>query len=135
MGTPTSTLLRFAAVCGAVIAWSGASAANDLVPSITLQTGATFTRSPGVGNDSNGYFVAATPTLMYFVEGERSLFSLTYSFTGSLDTNLPNGIANRLAVVTTHDLDPRTRLLVGGEALQALIGNYLLVRRADATPP
>lgn len=116
-----------------MLAWGSASAANDLVPSITLQTGATFTRTPGAGNDTNGYFVAATPTLMYFVEGERSLLSLTYSFTGSLDTNLPNGIANRLAIVTTHDLDPRTRLQVGGEALQALIGNYLLVRRADAT--
>src|SRR5205823_2013511 len=39
----------------------------------------------------------------------------------------------RLAIATTHDLSPTTRLLFGADALQALIGNYLLVNRSAST--
>ena len=125
------TSLRAAALCGALALWASPSSADDIIPSLSVQTGVTFTRSPG--NDSDDYFVAATPQLSYFLERGRALVVLTYSFTGSLNTVLPNGIANRLALVSTYDLSPRTRLLVGGEGLQSLIGNYLVVRRAAAT--
>lgn len=131
---PISSLLRAAAACGAVVASAllpRTAAANDLVPSVAVQTGVTFTRSPG--NDSNNYFVAATPQLSYFIDGERSLAAITYSFTGSLNSFLPNGVANSLAIATSHELSPKTRLLLGANALQSLIGNYLLVRRAAAT--
>lgn len=106
------------------------ASAGDFVPSLSLQTGVTATRSPIQGGNTDDFFVAATPQLMYFVEGERTVAVLSYSFTGSLNTVLPNGIANRLAAATVHDIDPRTRLLFGVDALQALIGNYLLVNRA-----
>lgn len=128
----TSFLLRAAALCGALALWASPSAADDLIPSLNLQTGFAFTRSPG--NDSDDYFVAATPQLTYFIEGERALVSITYAFTGSLNTFLPNGIANHLTLATTYDVSPKTQLLFGADALQALIGNYLLVQRAAATP-
>lgn len=126
-----SFLLRALALCGALFATTSSAKADDLVPSLSLQTGVTFTRSPN--NSTNDYFVAATPSITWNIEGERVLVATTYSFTGSLNSVLPNGIANRLAINTAYDVDPRTRLVVGVEGLQALIGNYLLVRRAPAT--
>ncbi len=127
----TSLHLRAAALFGTLALWGSPSVADDFVPSVGVQTGFTFTRSPG--NNSDDYFVAATPQLIYFIESGRTLVSITYSFTGSLNTVLPNGVANRLAVQTAYDLAPKTRLLFGAEALQALIGNYLIVRRAAST--
>jgi hypothetical protein len=132
-GRSTSLVrVRAAALSLSVVAalglWASPSAADDFVPSVSLQTGVTFTRTPG--NDSDDLFVAATPQFIYFIEADRALVALTYSFTGSLNTVLPNGIANRLAVTSTYELAPRTRMLFGAEALQALIGNYLLVKRA-----
>ncbi|MBX3231210.1 MAG: hypothetical protein KIT84_09735 [Labilithrix sp.] len=115
----------------ACIAWATPAAANDFVPSVTLQTGATVTRGPGINTD--GYFAAATPQLSYFIEGDRKLIQLTYAFTGSIDTVLPNGVSNRLAITTAAEVTPTTRLLFGVEGLQALLGNYILVRRATNT--
>jgi hypothetical protein len=87
----------------------------------------TYTRSPG--NDSDDTFVATTPELSYFFTSERTQVGLTYSFTGSLNSYLPNSFANRLALSTAYDVGPRTRLLFGLEGLQTSIGNYLLVKR------
>ncbi len=127
------SLLRAAALLAAVAsaAWPSRAAADELVPSLSLQTGVTATRSPG--NDTDDYFVAATPQLAYFFGTERLQMGVTYSFTGSLNSVLPNGIANRLAVTSAYDLAPATRLLFGMEALHASIGNYLLVRRSANT--
>ena len=125
---------RAAAACGALVAcvaFSRTAAAGDFVPSLSLQGGVTATRTPGANTDD--FFVAATPQLIYFFEGERTLYTIGYSFTGSLNTELPNGIANRLAFAAATDLTPRTRLVLGADALQSLIGNYLLVKRAAAT--
>jgi hypothetical protein len=130
----TSLFVRAVAICGTLAVGAlvpGTAAADDLVPSLGLQTGFTLTRTPG--NDSNDYFVAATPQLIWFIERDRALIAVTYSFTGSLNSVLPNGIANRLSVVTTYDIAPKTRLIFGADALQALIGNYLVVRRSAAT--
>lgn len=120
-----------AAVVAGLSLWPSASRADDVVPSIGVQTGVIITRSPG--NDSDDYFVAVTPAISYFIEGERTLLQLTYSFTGSLNLVLPNAIANRLGAAFSYDVSPRTRLLIGAEGLQSLFGNYLLVRRAPAT--
>jgi hypothetical protein len=120
-----------AALCGAIVAWATPSSADDLVPSLSVQTGVTYIRSPG--QDSDDYFVAATPSLTYFIDGERVDYAITYSFTGSLNSELPNAIANRLALATATELSPTTRLLLGAEALQSMIGNYLLVRRSAQT--
>jgi hypothetical protein len=118
-----------AAAC--LLLCSGTSHADDVVPSIGVQTGVLVTRSPG--NDSDDFFVAVTPAISYFIEGERTLLQLSYAFTGSLNLVLPNGIANRVGAALSYDVSPRTRLLIGAEGLQSLIGNYLLVRRAPAT--
>jgi len=128
-----TSLLRAAALCAFALASSlpSTAAANDLVPSLGIQTGVTLTRSPG--NDTNDYFVAATPQLMYFIEHERALIAINYAFTGSLNTVLPNAVANSLSILTSYDLAPKTRLLFGANALQSLIGNYLVVRGAGAT--
>jgi len=104
------------------------AAADEWVPALSTQTGATYTRSPGF--DTNDYFVAATPSLGYFFGTERVQVGVTYAFTGSLNSELPNGIANRGALTLAYDVGPVTRLLFGFEALHASIGNYLLVRRA-----
>lgn len=129
----TSSLLRAAAAFGALAisaSLPSTASANDLVPSVSLQTGFTFARTPG--NDTNDYFVAITPQLLYFVEAERTLLTLSYAFTGSLNTVLPNGVANRLGMLMSYDVAPKTRLILGADALQSLIGNYLLVRGAGA---
>ena len=125
------TWLRAVAVCGTLALWASPSAADDIIPALTLQTGVTYTRSPG--NDSDDYFVAATPSVSYFLEGDRTLAIFRYAFTGSLNSVLPNGIANELSALASYDVAPRTRLLFGAGALQALIGNYLVVRRSAAT--
>jgi hypothetical protein len=116
------------ALCGALVAWAPSAMADEIVPALSLQTGFTFTRQPG--NDSDDYFVAATPSITYLMELDRLTLSATYAFTGSLNLTLPNGIANRLVLTAAYDLSTRARLLFGVEALQALVGNYLLVRRA-----
>ena len=103
------------------------AAADEFVPALRSQTGVTLTRSPG--NDSNDFFVMSTPELGYFFGNERTQVGITYSFTGSLNTELPNTIANRLALSLAHDVNERTRLLFGLEALQTSVGNYLLVKR------
>lgn len=104
------------------------AAADEWVPAVSLQTGVTYTRSPGF--DTDDYFVAATPSLGYFFGTERVQMGVTYAFTGSMNSELPNGIANRGAVTLAYDVGPATRLLFGVEVLHASIGNYLLVRRA-----
>ena len=104
-----------------------AAAADELVPALRTQAGVTLTRSPG--NDSDDIFVMTTPELGYFFGSERTQVGITYSFTGSLNTVLPNTIANRLALSLAHDVNERTRLLFGLEALQTSVGNYLLVKR------
>lgn len=109
----------------------GEAAADELVPSLNVQTGVTVTRSPG--NDTNDYFVAATPAVSYFLGTERLQLGLTYSFTGSINTELPNAIANRVAITAATDLSPTTRLLFGVEGLVATIGNYVLIRRSAST--
>lgn len=127
--------MRAVALGAAVAAWASLSAdaaADEFVPRLGVQTGVTITRSPG--NDSDDYFVAATPELGYFFGTERTQVGIIYSFTGSLNTFLPNGIANRLALTLAYDAGPRTRLLFGVEALQASLGNYLLVKRTTDTP-
>jgi len=128
------SLSRAVALCGALVAsalLSSTAAADELVPALRVQTGITALRS--LQGDSNDYFVAATPELSYFFGSPRTQAGITYSFTGSLNTELPNGIANGLGLTLSHDLSERTRLLLGAEALQASIGNYLLVRRGAAT--
>ncbi len=119
------------ALGGALVLWTTSASADQFNPSLSIQTGMTFTRQPG--NSTDDYFVAATPAISYTIEGDRVALALSYSFTGSLNTVLPNGIANRAAAQLAYDWDPRTRLLFGVEGLQALIGNYLLVRRAAET--
>lgn len=104
-----------------------AAAADELVPALRTQAGVTLTRSPG--NDSDDIFVMTTPELGYFFGNERTQVGITYSFTGALNTALPNTIANRLALSLAHDVNERTRLLFGLEALQTSVGNYLLVKR------
>jgi len=133
LSRPSSFFARASAIAGflGLAFWADPSRADDIVPSLSLQTGVLITRSPG--NDTNDYFVAATPSISYFIEGNRTLLQLSYSFTGSLNTVLPNGIANRVGAAFSYDISPTTRLLIGAEGLQALIGNYLLVRRAPAT--
>ncbi|MBS2012667.1 MAG: hypothetical protein JST00_07270 [Deltaproteobacteria bacterium] len=128
---PRTHLLACAALGLAVALAPGDARADDIVPSLSVQTGVLITRSPG--NDSDDYFVAATPAISYFIEGQRTLLQLTYAFTGSLNMVLPNGVANRLAAAYSYDISPATRLLIGAEGLQSLIGNYLLVRRSAAT--
>lgn len=117
-------------MCGALLATAlvpCAALADELVPALRSQAGVTYTRSPG--NDSDDYFVATTPELSYFFGSERTQVGITYSFTGSINTFLPNTIANRLALSAAYDVDPRTRLLFGIEGLQTSIGSYLLVKR------
>jgi len=123
--------LALAAASAALAVFAPPAAADELVPALSVQTGVTFTRSPG--NDSDDYFVAATPSLTYVYEGDRWVTSATYAFTGSLNTVLPNGIANRLLLTAAYDVGPKTRLILGAEGLQAMVGNYLLVRRAADT--
>lgn len=125
-----------AALAGAFVAvmtCTSPCAADDLVPSVSVQTGATFIRSPVQDGKIDDYFVAATPALTYFIDGERTLYSITYAFTGSLNSELPNSVANSLALATATDVGPNTRLLFGASALQSLLGNYLLVRRSADT--
>jgi hypothetical protein len=121
-------------LCGAVVAsatWTAPCAAGDFVPAIRVQTGVTAVRSPG--NDSNDYFVSASPELGYYDGTERLSVGVIYSFTGSLNTFLPNALANSLTLTTAYDVTPTTRLLLGADALQSSIGNYLLVRKTAAT--
>jgi hypothetical protein len=128
------SFVRALALCGALVASTSipqTAAAGEFVPALRVQTGVTIARSPG--NDSNDYFVAATPELGYFFGTERTAIGITYSFTGSLNSELPNGIANGLALTLAYDVAPTTRLLFGADALQSSIGNYLLVRRTAAT--
>ena len=123
----------FAALAGAFVTWASPCAADDLLPSFSVQTGATFIRSPVQDGKIDDYFVAATPALTWFIDGERTLYSITYAFTGSLNSTLPNSVSNSLALATATDVGPNTRLLFGASALQSLLGNYLLVRRASDT--
>lgn len=131
------SFVRAVALCGAVVGAASASlpstaSAGDLVPALRIQTGVTAVRSPG-SDPTNDYFVAATPELSYYFGTERTTVGITYSFTGSLNSELPNGIANGLSLLLAYDVAPKTRLLFGVDALQASIGNYLLVRRTAAT--
>lgn len=129
----SSQILGAGAFAAALLAWSSAARADDLVPSLSIQTGFTFTRTPSPGQTADDYFVAATPALNYYIETSRTLVNVRYAFTGSLNLTLPNGVANNLGVAVSHDLSDRTKLLFGADALQALIGNYLLVRRSADT--
>lgn len=118
-------------VGSACLSLPSSASANDFVPSARLQTGTTYTR--GFEASSDDYFVAATPEISYFVEGKRYRVSFTYVFAGSLNTFLPNGISNRLAIATAHELSPVTRLTFGAEGTHSLLGNYILVKRTAAT--
>src|SRR5687768_13607057 len=92
------SLVRALALCGAFVVSASASrtaAAGEFVPALRVQTGATIIRSPGQ-DPSNDYFVAATPELGYFFGTERTRVGVTYAFTGSLNSELPNAIANGL---------------------------------------
>ncbi len=125
---------RAAALCGAfgaAAALPDAARADELVPALTLQTGAAFTRSPG--NDQNGFFIAATPQLGYYFGSDRTQVGIAGSVTASLDTALPNGIASTLSLTIAHDIAPTTRLLLGASVLQSSVGNYLLVKRTADT--
>ncbi len=123
-------LLAAAALLGVTLA-SGEASAGDLVPGLRIQTGFTLLRTPQTKTDD--LFVAATPELNYFFGSGRTTFVATYQFTGSLNTALPSSIANRVALSMSHDLSDRTRLLLGVDALQSTIGNFLLVRRTTDT--
>lgn len=125
---------RIAGLGAALSATLGSSpaSAGDLVPGLRIQTGVTLIRTPGI--KTNDLFVSATPELSYLFGADKTQFVATYAFTGSLNTVLPNSIANRLALTMTQEVGDRSRLTLGADATQSTIGNLLLVRRTADTP-
>jgi hypothetical protein len=118
-------------VATGMLAVAASAEAGDFVLAGRVQAGATFVRSPA--GSSNDLFVAVSPELSYFFQAGRVQGNLRYGFAASLNSFLPNSFSNRLTCAMAVDASERTRLLFGVEALQASIGNYLLVRPTGDT--
>ena len=112
------------------------AAADQFTSKVRVQGGVTALRQDlpnGESGDSDDYFGQVTPEVTYLFGSRRALMSATYAFTGGLHSFLPNEIQNRLALQGAFELAPPTTMLVGLEAIQSSLGNYLLVRRATDT--
>ncbi len=124
--------MRTVAICGALVAFpSLASAQVELTERLrlqgiyTLQTGAPPPRDLAA---------QAIPELSLLSFGKRSIVRATYTLTGTVHTEVPADLANRLNVTSTFDLSKRTTLLLSAEGGHTAMTNALIAQQAASTP-
>jgi hypothetical protein len=105
-----------------------AADAQELNVKLRQQDGYTAIRTSVQGGDTDDLFASLTPELSLTFPQRLSQIDLTYAFTGTLHTQLPNEVSNRLALTSFFEVSPTTQLLLNAEALQTSIGNYLVVK-------
>lgn len=123
---------RTFAICGALVAFPTlANAQVELTERLRAQGIYSFQSGQPPPRD---IALQAMPELSLFANGKRSQVRLTYQLTGTVHSDYPADIANRLNLTSTFELSKRTTQILSAEVGHSSVTNALIAQSPASTP-
>jgi hypothetical protein len=125
--------VHLVAFFGALVAMPATAAAQDIV-SERLRVQGGFTHEDlGARAGLDDVWLGATPELSVMFARPRTIAQVTYGLTGTVHTQLPFELANRLTLGVSHEVSKTTLVFGSTEVFQTSLTNLLVSRPAAQT--